>query len=63
MVGVTPKHVRRAIKAEALTCCNVGIGSRPLYRISREDVMVWMSPVKVAPSKKERLDLVKKYFG
>jgi excisionase family DNA binding protein len=64
LTGLSPKHIRRAIKRRQLQCSNVGGEKRPTYRIARNQIEAWMAAnvVKQAPPKSERDELVEKYF-
>ena len=42
LMGVSEKHVRRAVVGGTLPCSNVGSPSRAIYRISRQDINEFM---------------------
>ncbi len=42
LVGLSTKHLRRALTGGTLPASNVGTPDRPLYRISRAELSAWM---------------------
>jgi excisionase family DNA binding protein len=65
MLGVSTKHIRRAIKQGSLACSNVGGTARPTYRIARVAIAKWMDDnrVKTMPTRTERDAVADEFFS
>src|SRR5262249_28302876 len=49
LTGLSSDHMRRAVVGGTLPARNQGSSSRPLYRISREKLNVWMAEREMGP--------------
>jgi hypothetical protein len=65
ITGLSPKHIRRAIRRGELSCSDLGSGKRSMPRVARQDIENWFKAnrLKQAPSKSERDALADHYFG
>ncbi len=63
-VGVSTKHVRRAMKRGELPYSNIGTNQRATYRIARHDIQTWMESKRVRHGtvKSARQALVEEFF-
>ena len=47
LVGVSEKHIQRAIREGKLPCSNIGGQNRPTLRVAHADVVEWMRSTKI----------------
>jgi excisionase family DNA binding protein len=64
LMGLSPKHIRRAVQKGELGCSNVGGEKRSTLRITRRDIDAWLDATRIkhAPARPQRDALVEKYF-
>lgn len=63
--GLSESHIRRAVRSGELPASNLGSSLRPLWRIARKDLDVWMEKKKGGhgiPPKPEMKRLVKRHL-
>ena len=63
--ALSPTKIRREIKSSRLPASNAGSDARPLYRILKSDLLVWLERKKggiKVPPKADLKTLVNRYF-
>jgi len=66
LTGLSPSHLRRAIKSGELPASNCGTSYHPLWRIARTDLIAWMATKKggtpKVPPRSEIEELIQRHL-